>query len=145
MAAHLRGEVTIGVYPLRGDTCTLLACDFDGGSWVLDALAYLDATATSARRSFTFVPRPSGRDSPSCFRPLGRSHRSQHRPVPVPTDRNVAATSDGSAQEVGAEVGAGPTAQPVSSTGCSPAAAIAASVNRNGRHSPALNASSPAR
>ena len=43
LAAHLRGEVTIGVYPLlRGDTCTLLACDFDGGSWVLDALAYLD-------------------------------------------------------------------------------------------------------
>src|SRR5205807_5919033 len=25
------------------DTCTLLACDFDEGSWVLDALAYLDA------------------------------------------------------------------------------------------------------
>ncbi len=44
LASHLRGEATIGVYPLfRGDTCTLLACDFDRGSWVLDALAYLDA------------------------------------------------------------------------------------------------------
>ncbi len=41
---HLRGEATIGIYPLlRGDRCTLLACDFDGGSWALDALAYLDA------------------------------------------------------------------------------------------------------
>jgi hypothetical protein len=44
LASHLRGEATIGIYPLlRGDTCTLLACDFDKGSWVLDALAYLDA------------------------------------------------------------------------------------------------------
>ncbi len=43
-AAHLRGRATIGIYPLlRGDTCTLLACDFDKGTWVLDALAYLDA------------------------------------------------------------------------------------------------------
>ena len=44
LSGHLRGEVTVGIYPLlRGDRCTLLACDFDGGSWVLDALAYLDA------------------------------------------------------------------------------------------------------
>jgi superfamily II DNA or RNA helicase len=44
IARHLRGEATIGIYPLlRDDTCTLLACDFDGGSWVLDALAFLDA------------------------------------------------------------------------------------------------------
>ncbi len=43
-AAHLRGEQAIGIYPLlRGDTCTLLACDFDKGTWALDALAYLDA------------------------------------------------------------------------------------------------------
>jgi len=43
-AAHLRGEQTIGIYPLlRGDTCTLLACDFDKGAWALDALACLDA------------------------------------------------------------------------------------------------------
>ena len=44
IASHLRGEATIGIYPLlRGDACTLLACDFDKGTWVLDALAYLDA------------------------------------------------------------------------------------------------------
>jgi superfamily II DNA or RNA helicase len=42
--AHLRGEETVGIYPLlRGDTCALLACDFDKGTWALDALAYLDA------------------------------------------------------------------------------------------------------
>jgi superfamily II DNA or RNA helicase len=43
-SSHLRGEATIGVYPLQpGDTCTLLACDFDGTGWALDALALLDA------------------------------------------------------------------------------------------------------
>ena len=42
--SHLRGNATIGIYPLlRGDTCALLACDFDKGTWALDALAYLDA------------------------------------------------------------------------------------------------------
>jgi superfamily II DNA or RNA helicase len=41
---HLAGEVSAGLYPLlRNDRCRLLACDFDGGSWALDALAYLDA------------------------------------------------------------------------------------------------------
>ena len=44
LAPHLRGQATVGIYPLLpGDTCTLLACDFDGSGWVLDALAYLDA------------------------------------------------------------------------------------------------------
>ena len=43
LAAHLHAETTVGIYPLQtGDTCTLLACDFDGGSWALDALAFLD-------------------------------------------------------------------------------------------------------
>ena len=47
-ATHLQGRATIGIYPLlRGDTCTLLACDFDKGTWVLDALAYLDACHTN--------------------------------------------------------------------------------------------------
>lgn len=42
-ALHLRGGATVGIYPLmRGDTCTLLACDVDKGTWALDALAYLD-------------------------------------------------------------------------------------------------------
>lgn len=44
LTAHLLGQQTVGIYPLlRGDTCALLVCDFDKGSWVLDALAYLDA------------------------------------------------------------------------------------------------------
>jgi superfamily II DNA or RNA helicase len=44
LTAHLQGRATIGIYPLLlGDTCTLLACDFDKGMWLLDALAYLDA------------------------------------------------------------------------------------------------------
>ncbi len=43
IASHLRGDATIGIYPLLpGDTCALLACDFDDGSWALDALAFLD-------------------------------------------------------------------------------------------------------
>jgi hypothetical protein len=42
--AHLAGRETVGIYPLlRGDQCALLACDFDRGTWALDALAYLDA------------------------------------------------------------------------------------------------------
>jgi superfamily II DNA or RNA helicase len=42
--SHVRGRETIGIYPLlRDDTCSLLACDFDKGTWALDALAYLDA------------------------------------------------------------------------------------------------------
>jgi superfamily II DNA or RNA helicase len=46
--AHLSGEIHAGLYPLlRGDTCRLLACDFDGAGWLLDALAYLDAARTA--------------------------------------------------------------------------------------------------
>ena len=42
--SHLTGRMHIGLYPLlRDDTCRLLACDFDGGSWQLDARAYVDA------------------------------------------------------------------------------------------------------
>src|SRR6266540_2783379 len=41
VAEHLQGSKTIGVYPLRkDDTCWFLACDFDGGSWALDAAAF---------------------------------------------------------------------------------------------------------
>jgi superfamily II DNA or RNA helicase len=42
--AHLAGREAVGIYPLlRGDQCALLVCDFDRGTWALDALAYLDA------------------------------------------------------------------------------------------------------
>ncbi len=41
---HLRGRESIGIYPLFGDdSCWFLACDFDGGTWQLDALALLEA------------------------------------------------------------------------------------------------------
>jgi superfamily II DNA or RNA helicase len=41
---HLAGDIHAGLYPLqRGDSCRLLACDFDGQGWILDSLAYLDA------------------------------------------------------------------------------------------------------
>jgi hypothetical protein len=39
---HLRGHASIGVYPLlTDDTCWFLACDLDGSTWQLDALALL--------------------------------------------------------------------------------------------------------
>jgi hypothetical protein len=35
LASHLRGELTVGIYPLqRAETCALVACDFDEGTWV---------------------------------------------------------------------------------------------------------------
>jgi superfamily II DNA or RNA helicase len=41
---HLGGDIHAGLYPLQhGDTCRVLACDFDDAGWVLDSLAYLDA------------------------------------------------------------------------------------------------------
>ena len=41
--AHLSGRLVAGVYPLiDGDRCCFLACDFDKGSWLLDALAFLE-------------------------------------------------------------------------------------------------------
>jgi superfamily II DNA or RNA helicase len=41
---HLRGRESIGVYPLlTDDSCWFLACDLDGRTWQLDALALLEA------------------------------------------------------------------------------------------------------
>jgi len=41
---HLLGRESIGVYPLLADdTCWFLACDLDGKTWQLDALALLKA------------------------------------------------------------------------------------------------------
>lgn len=41
LSQHLRGNITIGVYPLLDDnTCHFLACDFDEASWADDAKAY---------------------------------------------------------------------------------------------------------
>jgi superfamily II DNA or RNA helicase len=44
LAAHLKGEVHIGLYPLLdGDRCWWLAADFDGPEAMFDALMYLKA------------------------------------------------------------------------------------------------------
>ncbi len=46
---HLRGRDSIGVYPLlQDDSCWFLACDLDGATWRLDALALLEACAEYA-------------------------------------------------------------------------------------------------
>ena len=43
---HLLGRKEIGVYPLlEDDTCWFLACDFDGKTWMLDVLAFLESCA----------------------------------------------------------------------------------------------------
>lgn len=43
---HLRGREAIGIYPLlEDDTCSFLACDLDGQTWQLDALALFEACA----------------------------------------------------------------------------------------------------
>ena len=42
-AAHLNGEITIGVYPmLPDDTCWFLAADFDKKTWQDDAVAFME-------------------------------------------------------------------------------------------------------
>jgi superfamily II DNA or RNA helicase len=42
--AHLKGEITIGVYPLlRNETCWFLAADFDKATWWQDCEAFLDS------------------------------------------------------------------------------------------------------
>lgn len=44
VGSHLEGAVHLGLYPLvEGDRCRFLVCDFDRETWILDALAYLDA------------------------------------------------------------------------------------------------------
>jgi hypothetical protein len=44
IARHLHGRESIGIYPLlEGDSCWFLACDLDGRTWQLDALALLEA------------------------------------------------------------------------------------------------------
>ena len=52
LAAHLTGDVHIGLYPmLAGDQTCWLAADFDGQAAMLDALAYLKAARARGRAS----------------------------------------------------------------------------------------------
>jgi superfamily II DNA or RNA helicase len=49
VAAHLVGDVFMGLYPLRIDnTCQFLVADFDGPAAMLDALAYTKAARANA-------------------------------------------------------------------------------------------------
>ncbi|WP_245714620.1 TOTE conflict system archaeo-eukaryotic primase domain-containing protein [Micromonospora inyonensis] len=49
VAAHLVGDVFMGLYPLMpGNTCHFVVADFDGPTAVLDALAYAKAARASA-------------------------------------------------------------------------------------------------
>ena len=51
LAAHLKGEVHIGLHPLLdGDKCWWLAADFDGPEALFDALMYIKATGTPGQR-----------------------------------------------------------------------------------------------
>ncbi len=44
LQAHLKGEITVGIYPLlRDETCWFLAADFDKTSWQQDCQAFLDS------------------------------------------------------------------------------------------------------
>lgn len=49
VAAHLVGDVFMGLYPLLpGNTCQFVVADFDGPTAMLDALAYVKAARASA-------------------------------------------------------------------------------------------------
>jgi hypothetical protein len=77
--SHLAGESHLGLYPLRrGDECRLLACDFDGKGWVLDALAYLDVAAASAPAGRA-CPISQGGDTGS--NPVGAAMRARNSPM----------------------------------------------------------------
>src|SRR5215207_6760382 len=61
IAAHLSGELELGLYPLLdGDRCCWLAADFDGATAMLDALAYLKAARAAGASAALEVSR-SGR------------------------------------------------------------------------------------
>jgi hypothetical protein len=50
VGAHLSGRIIAGVYPLiDSDRCCFLACDFDKGSWLWDALAFLEVCNASGK------------------------------------------------------------------------------------------------
>jgi hypothetical protein len=71
LAAHLRGDAFIGLYPLlTGNTCHFLTADFDGPAATLDALAYGKAArAAGVEISSQGVARTCGCSSPTRSRP----------------------------------------------------------------------------
>jgi hypothetical protein len=66
LAAHLLGEVHIGLYPLLdGDKCWWLAADFDGPEAMLDALMYTGATSSSSSSRLHRAPGEASGASPA--------------------------------------------------------------------------------
>jgi superfamily II DNA or RNA helicase len=58
---HLSGRATVGLYPmLPGDACRLLACDFDGADWHLDAQAYAHAARAAGVPAAVEISRSGG-------------------------------------------------------------------------------------
>ena len=81
VTSHLEGEIELGMYPLlRDDRCAFLACDFDGASWMLDALALHDARGHLEFQLLSSVPDQAkahtcGSSLPSRFLPRTASDR----------------------------------------------------------------------
>src|SRR6266851_6566854 len=78
LAAHLSGQMHIGLYPLLdGDRCSWLAADFDGTAAMLDALNYIKAArAWACRPDWKYHVRESAR-TPGYSSPR-RSRRRRH-------------------------------------------------------------------
>ena len=56
--AHLKGEITIGVYPLLQDeSCWFLAADFDKSSWQEDTIAFLRTCTKNAVSAYLQISR----------------------------------------------------------------------------------------
>ena len=56
--AHLKGEITIGVYPLLQDeSCWFLAADFDKSSWHEDTIAFLRTCTKNAVPAYLEISR----------------------------------------------------------------------------------------
>lgn len=99
IAAHLTGIAHVGLYPLLpDDSCRLLACDFDGTTWQLDAKALVDA-ANAAQIPVALERSQSGNG--------GHVWMVFSGPVPASAARRVAAYLLREAMTVRAELDLG--------------------------------------
>ena len=90
ISAHLTKEnpVACGLYvTLPDSTCRLLVCDFDGGTWRLDAAAYAEAAAWAGVPAAVEISR-SGDGAH-----VWSAQKSRRRHVPALTARLVTASS----------------------------------------------------
>ncbi|HEX5995713.1 MAG TPA: hypothetical protein VFY84_11275 [Jiangellales bacterium] len=83
-AAHLVGDVFMGLYPLLpGNTCHFVVADFDGATAMLDALAYVKAARASAVPAALEISQ-SGRGAHVWIFSLARSRRRRRGPSEPP-------------------------------------------------------------